>query len=169
MNTIEAIRTRRSIRKYTSQPVGKEAITKILRAAMSAPSACNQQPWRFIIIDKRELLDKIPDIHKDAPMCQEANVAILICADPSLETCPGYWVQDCAAATMNLLLAAHDLGLGAVWTGVYPRDQKVSDIRKMFGLPAHIIPFALVPIGYPNEKIAPEDRYKEDRIRYNHW
>jgi len=169
MNTIEAIHTRRSIRKYTDKPISKDVIIKILKAAMSAPSACNQQPWRFIVIDDRAILDGIPEVHEDAPMCRQAQAAILVCGDPSLETCPGFWVQDCSAAIQNLLLAAHDLGLGAVWTGVYPREKKMAGIRKMLGLPETVIPMGLVPLGYPDEKIPPENRYREDRVKYNRW
>ena len=169
MNTIEAIHTRRSIRKYSDRPVEKEKIIEILKAAMMAPSACNQQPWRFLVIDDRALLDKIPDIHEDAPMCRQASAAILVIGDPSLETCPGFWVQDCSAAVQNLLLAAHDFGLGAVWTGLYPKEKKVNGIRKMFGLPDNVIPLALIPLGYPAEEIVSEDRYKEDRVKYNRW
>jgi len=169
MNTIEAIHTRRSIRKYTDRPVEKEKIIRIIKAATSAPSACNQQPWWFIVIDDREILDRIPDIHEDAPMCRQASAAVLICGDKSLETCPGFWVQDCAAATQTLLLAAHDLGLGAVWTGVYPKEKKIDGFRAMFDLPDNVIPMSLVPIGYPAEEIPPEDRYKEERVKFNRW
>lgn len=169
MNTLEAIRTRRSIRKYTDQPVSAELIKELLAAAMSAPSAGNQQPWQFVVIDERKLLDQILYINSYAAMCRQAPVAILICGDTSLEKFLGYWVQDCSAATQNLLLAAHDKGLGAVWTGIYPMEDRVRGFRELFSLPQQVIPLALVAVGYPAQKLAPEDRYREDRIHYNSW
>ncbi len=167
METLEAIHTRRSIRKYTDRPVPEELVTEILRAAMSAPSAVNAQPWIFIVVDDRKLLDEIPTFSPYANMCREASLAILVCGDLTLEKVPGYWVQDCSAATQNLLLAAHDVGLGAVWTGIYPMKDRVEGFRKTFGLPENVIPLALVPVGYPNQKPGPEDRFDKEKISHN--
>lgn len=169
MNTLEAIHTRRSIRKYTDQPVSAELIKELLAAAMSAPSAGNQQPWQFVVIDERNLLDRIPFINSYAAMCRYASVAILVCGDTGLEKFHGFWVQDCAAATQNLLLAAHEKGLGAVWTGIYPMEDRVLGFRKLFSLPQQVIPLALVVLGYPAQKHGPENRYREDRIHRNSW
>ncbi|MBI5103181.1 MAG: nitroreductase family protein [Nitrospirae bacterium] len=166
---MQAILTRRSIRKYTSQPVPEKIITGVLEAAMSAPSAGNQQPWHFVVITDRETLDSIPVFHPHTLMLKEASTAILVCGDPSLEKHQGYWVQDCAAATQNLLLAAHALGLGAVWTGFYPREDRVIKTRQLLGLPEHVIPLALVPIGYPAEEKPPAKRYDASRVHFNRW
>lgn len=169
MDTLEAIHTRRSIRKYTDRPVPRELVTELLRAAMSAPSAVNSQPWVFIIIDDRKILGEIPTFSPYASMCREAPLGILICGDTTQEKIPGFWVQDCSAATQNLLLAAHACGLGAVWTGVYPLEDRIEGFRKAFSLPEHVIPLAFVPIGYPGQSPDPQDRYSEEKICHNRY
>ena len=169
MDAMEAILSRRSIRRYTLQSVSEETIRELLKAAMSAPSAGNQQPWQFVVIDDREILDEVPKVHPYSQMLKEAPVAILVCGDRQLETNKGYWVQDCSAATENLLIAAHAKGLGAVWLGIYPREERVADIQKLLGLPEHIVPLALVSIGYPAEAKPPSNRYDAARIHYNRW
>jgi len=169
METIEGLFTRRSIRKYTDKDVSDEDIRTILKAAMYAPSAGNQQPWHFIVIRDRAILDKVPEVHPYSKMIQNAPVAILVCGDTSAEKYPGYWVQDCSAATENLLLAAHGLGLGAVWLGVYPRGERVEGISSLFGLPEKILPLALIPIGHPDESKPDPNRYNEGRIHHDKW
>ncbi len=169
METLEAIRTRRSVREFTAQPVEESAVETLLRAAMSAPSAGNQQPWHFIVVNERALLDRIPEFSPYAAMCREAPLGILVCGDTTLEKYPGYWIQDCSAATQNLLLAAHDLGLGAVWTGVYPREERMRGFRQLLNLPDHILPLAFVVIGHPAERPQPQDRFRPERIHYNRW
>jgi nitroreductase len=169
MDAMDAILSRRSIRKYTPEPVPENLIQELLKTAMAAPSASNQQPWQFLVINDREILDRIPSFHPYSGMVKEASAVILVCGDLELETSKGFWVQDCSAATENLLLAAHALGLGSVWLGVYPREDRVKGLRKMLNLPDHIIPLALVPIGYPAEKKPPADRYNSKRVRYNRW
>ena len=102
-------------------------------------------------------------------MLKEAQLAILVCGDLELETRKGYWIQDCAAATENILISANALGLGVVWLGVYPREERVSGIKKLLNLPDHIIPLSLIPIGHPAESLPPSDRFDESRIYYNGW
>jgi nitroreductase len=167
MDTLEAIHTRRSIRKFTDRPVPGELVTEMLRAAMSAPSAVNAQPWIFIVIDDRKLLDEVTNFSPYAGMSREAPLAILVCGDLTLEKAPGYWVQDCSAATQNLLLAAHAMGLGVVWTGIYPVKDRIEGFRKAFRLPEHVIPLAFVPVGYPDQKLELEDRYREEKVYNN--
>jgi nitroreductase len=170
MDAMQALYSRRSIRKYTSESISEQAIKELLEAAMSAPSAGNQQPWHFVVIHDRKLLDQIPSLHPHSLMCREAQTAILVCGDPTLEKHVGYWVQDCAAATENLLVAVHARGLGGVWVGVYPREERVIGFRKLLHIPEHVIPFALVPLGYPAEEKPPRpDRYSEARIHKNSW
>lgn len=166
---MKVILTRRSIRRYTSKPVAEEIIKELLNAAMSAPSAGNQQPWEFIVITDRKLLDEIPHVHPHAQMCRQAPVAILVCGDLQRETHGGFWVQDCSAATENLLIAANAKGLGAVWVGVYPREERVQAMRNLIKVPEHIIPFALIPIGHPAEKKPPAERFDQARIHTNKW
>jgi nitroreductase len=169
LDVIEAIHTRRSIRKFQQKPVSNELVRDLLTAAMSAPSAGNQQPWQFVVITSSELLAKVPAINPYAAMAKEAPLAILICGDLALEKFPGYWVQDCSAATQNLLLAAHGKGLGAVWTGIYPLGDRVDGFKKLCNLPEEVVPLALVVIGYPAQTLKREDRFRADRVRQDTW
>jgi nitroreductase len=169
MDTIEAIRTRRSIRRYLDKPVPEELVQKLLASGMQAPSARNQQPWQFVVIDDRAVLAKIPEIMPNAAMAADAPLAILVCGDLSLETSPGYWVVDCAAVTENILLAAHALGLGAVWCGVFPREKRMDGLRQLVGLPEKVMAHSLVVVGYPAEQVPAVDRYRSERVRRNHW
>ena len=169
MEALEALKTRRSVRAFTNRPVDLEVVRELVRAAQHAPSAGNEQPWHFILITEREVLDRIPDYHPYAGMLAEAPVAVLVCADVREERHPGMWVQDCAAATQNLLLAAHAKGLGAVWVGIHPREDRIGPLRALTGLPETVIPFALVPVGFPAETPDQEDRYRPERIHMNRW
>lgn len=166
---LQDILRRRSIRKYTADPVSESDVEDLLRAAMAAPSAGNAQPWYFVVLTERPLLDAIAAFHPYAGMTREAPAGILLCGDPSLERYPGFWVQDLSAAMENLLLAAHSKGLGAVWVGVYPNEERVQDMRKLLAIPQNIIPFAFVPFGHPAEKKPPAERFNPDRIHRNGW
>ena len=169
MDALEAMLTRRSIRRYTSEEVSDELIGKILEAAMSAPSAANEQPWHFVVIRDREVLDQITRFHPFTGMLKQAQVAILVCADMRLDRCYGYWVQDCSAASQNILIAAHASGLGAVWTGIFPTEDRVMNMKKLIGLPDEIVPLSLIPIGYPDESKPPAKRFNESRIHKDRW
>ncbi len=169
MDTLEAIHTRRSIREYQDKPVPEELVTEILKAAMAAPSARNQQSWEFIVITDAEVRGKIPTVSPFAQMIVNAPLGILVCGNLKIETAPGYWVVDCSAATQNLLLAAHSLGLGAVWTGVYPREERMDGLTELLNLPEHIMPHSLVVIGYPAQQPEHPDRFKPERIHHNRW
>jgi nitroreductase len=151
------------------KPIPKGVIEELLRAAMSAPSAGNEQPWQFLVIDDREKLDSIMSINPNAKMCKEAQAAILVCGDATKEKYPGFWVQDCAAATQNILLAARSQGLGSVWTGIHPIPERVQAFRKHFELPDHITPLCLVPLGYPVKEPPQVDRFQQDRVHHNSW
>jgi len=175
MNALEAILSRRSIRKYTSQPVPDATVKKLLSAAMSAPSAGNEQPWHFIVITDRQTLDSMPmlppgmRLPEPGPI-QLAPLAILVCGDPTSDRFHmGFWILDCAAATENILIAAHAEGLGAVWLPAYPDEERVKGIRSLLGIPEHIVPFALIPLGYPAESKPPNNRFDTARIRSNRW
>lgn len=169
MDEFTIILKRRSIRSYTCDDVSDDNIEQLLRAAMSAPSAGNEQPWHYMVIRERNLLDAVPSFHPYSQMIRQAPVAILVCGDPTIAKHEGYWVQDCAAATENILVAATALDLGTVWLGVYPREDRVSGFRKLLDIPPHIIPFALVPVGHPAERKPPADRYDSARIHENLW
>ena len=169
MDTLTAIATRRSIRKYTSEPVPEELITSLLRAAMMAPSAGNQQAWHFVVITDRERLQRITSIHPYVGMAAKAPLAILVCGDESREKFPGYWPQDCSAAMQNLLLAAHAQGLGAVWTGVYPMAERIEGFKDTFSLPDKVIPLGLAVIGWPAQKLPSRDRFNPERVHRDRW
>lgn len=169
MDALDVILTRRSIRKYTSDPITPEQVRNLLRAAFAAPSAGDQRPWHFVVITDRTLLDQVPTFHAHAKMILEAPLAILVCAEPALETHKGYWVQDCAAATQNILLAAHAMGLGAVWLGVYTRPEREAGLRRLLSIPDDIVPFALVAIGHPAEQKPPSQRWDDARVHQNGW
>ncbi len=129
----------------------------------------NAQPWQFVLIDDPKTLAEIAKACPNAPMARGAPLGILVCGDLSLELSAGYWVVDCAAAVENMLLAAHDLGLGAVWTGVYPRPERMDALRRLAKLPEHVNAHSLVIVGYPAEQPAPQDRYRADRVHRNVW
>jgi nitroreductase len=169
MDALEAIHTRRSIRKYLDRPVPEEMVQKLLAAAMQAPSARNEQPWQFVVIDDRAMLAGIPGFMPNAAMAVGARLAILVCGDLELEKSPGYWVVDCAAAVENMLLAAHALGLGAVWCGVYPREPRMAGLKRLMGLPENVVAHSLVVLGHPGEQVPAVDRYLPERVRRNRW
>jgi len=169
MDLIEGILTRRSIRKYKQGQVSQDQINNILKAGMYAPSARNQQPWHFIVITDRDILNQIMQVHPYAGMLSEAQLAILVCGDKTLELSKDYWVVDCSAATQNILLAAHGIGLGAVWLGLHPREERKRDMIELLSLPDHIQPLSLISVGIPDEKKEDPDRFKPERIHYNAW
>jgi nitroreductase len=150
MNPI--IENRRSIRKYKiGKPVTREQLDQLLGAAMLAPSACNSRPWEFIAVTKRKVLDDIAKIHPYAGMCKTASAAIIVVAIPQTDMPQGYFSQDCAAATQNILLEAVSMGLGACWCGVFPKDERIGPFREYFKIPEPKIPFNVIAIGYPDE------------------
>ena len=169
MDAIEAILTRRSIRQFTAQPVTDEAVRELLRAAMYAPSARNSRSWHFVVIADRQLLDAVPNFHPYSSMIRQAPLAILVCGDDKIEPRSAYWVENCSAATQNILLAAHAMGLGSVWLGIYPNDDRVEGMRRLTHVPEHVIPMALIVVGYPAERLTTPERYDAGRVHSNTW
>ena len=169
MSTLDAILSRRSVRSFENTPLNSEQIEAILKAAMHAPSAGNAQPWRFVVVDDKSLLNAVTKIHPYAQMAAEAPLAILVCGDLQAEKYPGYWPQDCGAAIQNMLLAARSSGLGAVWTGIYPNEPLVAPFRELFGLPASVVPMAFVVIGRPAGAASKVDRYRPEYVHRNKW
>lgn len=167
METIDAIMTRRSIREYQDKPVPESIVKKLLAAAMNAPSAANQQPWQFVVVTDKSLLKQIPSFSPYAAPAPKAAAGILVCGDLSKAKLPTLWTQDCSAATQNILLAAHSLGLGAVWTGVYGLEGRVEGFQKLIKTPENVVPFSFVLVGYPGQKVPPESRYQEERVHHN--
>ncbi len=169
------IMTRKSVRDYQAKDLSDEQIDKLLRAAMAAPTAVNKQPWEIIVVTDKALLKKLGEALPNARMTAKAPVAFIMCGDTDKTKVIGngagkdFWIQDVSAATENLLLAAHGMGLGAVWTGLHPIAGNVSIVREMFKLPANIIPLCLVPVGYPAEDPAPKNKWVPEKVHYNKW
>ncbi len=170
MDAMEAILTRRSIRDYTRESISPEIIQGLLQAAMSAPSSKGSRPWHFLVIDDRKTLNRIPLYFPYAFMVRRAPAAIIVCGDEAQSAYGLYWTFDCCAATENILLAARAYGLGAVWCGAYLAEtpQEVN-FQTWLGIPKSIIPFSIVPIGYPAEDKPQSDSFDSSRIHRNRW
>ena len=166
---LDNILTRRSIRKFTDKPVTEEQIESILRAAMASPSGYNLQSWEFLVIKDRKILNQVNEIHPYAKMALESPVAIVVCCDTSEEKRKDFWIQDCSAASQNILLAAHALGLGAVWCGIYPIEELIKAFQKLLKMPSDVYPVNIIPIGHPAEEKEPSERYNEEKIHIDKW
>jgi nitroreductase len=169
---MKSIFTRTSIRAFQNRPVEDEKIEQLLRAAMAAPSACNKQPWRFVVIKEERMRKAIAAQFHNIPMVEHAPVAIVVCGDMN-HTMPeegqAYWIQDASAATENILLEAHDMGLGAVWCGIYPIMERVAALKKLLVMPEHIIPLNVIPLGYPAETKTPKDKWHPEFVHHEVW
>lgn len=167
MEVREALQKRRSIRKFTSEPVPEEAVRELLHAAMSGPSACNRTPWEFWVVTDPETLIQLRGASRFTG--HESTLAIVVAGNLSRalpQQLAEYWVQDCSAATENILLQATELGLGAVWCGIYPQKRAEEKVAKILGLTPKQIPLNILFIGYPAESPEARDQYKESCV---HW
>jgi nitroreductase len=164
---IDEILKRRSIRKYTSEPVSAENITTVLQAAMSAPSGMNRKPWHFVVVTEREKLDRLGATTKSWAMLKEAPLSIVVCGDPEISE--KYYIQDSVAALENLLIAVSMLGLGAVWLGCEPNPERVGPVREILGVPEPVVPIAVLSIGHPAEEKEPRTQYDETRVHRESW
>lgn len=167
---LDNIATRTSIRDYEARPVEKEKIEKMLRAAMAAPTAMNKQPWHFVVVDQRNVLDALAGANPYAKMLKKAPLAIVVYGNTDKMIEGGgrdFWIQDASAATENLLLAAHAMGLGAVWTGAYPSEERCISISKVLSLSDNLVPLNMIVVGYPAEQPQPKQKFKEENISYN--
>ncbi|MCC8088796.1 MAG: nitroreductase family protein [Rikenellaceae bacterium] len=163
---IANIMERKSVRSYAERPVEQEKIELMVKAGMAAPSGMDRRPWEIIVVSDREAMDSLSAKLPYAQMLKNAPVAIIVCGDESKSD---IWYLDCSAVTQNILLAAEALGLGAVWTGAYPGEDRVHAISEALSLPENIIPLAVVPIGYPAGSNTPKDKYDENKVHYNKW
>ena len=164
---IGTIFARRSIRKFTDEPVSEDDVKTLLEAAMAAPSASNRKPWHYVVVTRRENLDRLADAHKYAQMLREAPLCVAVCGDTSISE--RFWVQDCSAATENLLLAVTALGLGAVWCGVHPSEERVKEIGEILGIEAPVRPLNIIVIGHPAETKEPRTQYDQSRVHRETW
>jgi len=169
---LNVIYTRRSVRAFTGEKVRKEDLTVILRAGMSAPSAVNVQPWAFVTVTDRDTLDELCGALPYAKMLDKAGAAIIVCGIPDKDDtyAKHYWVMDCSLASGNILLAAHALGYGAVWTAAYADDDRVRSVRRILFIPENIIPLNVIPIGVPVDRDAkPLDKFRRENIHWEKW
>ena len=169
---IDGILSRHSIRQFTGESVSKEDLETMVKAGMAAPSAVNVQPWAFLVITDRGILDRLCAVLPYAKMLDRAGAAIVVCGVPDKDDqyAPKYWIQDCSAATENILLAAHALNYGAVWTAVYPEMDRVAYVRGECGIPGNVIPLNVIPVGVPvSRNSKPIDKFKRENIHWNRW
>lgn len=169
--TIPNLYARRSIRRFTDEAVADAQVTTLLEAAMAAPSAGNRKPWHFVVVTDAVMRARLAEDHPYAKMVAQAPVCIVSCGEPAASY-PGreaFWIQDCAAATENILLAATALGLGSVWCGVHPIPEREASARRLLGIPEHIVPFAYIAIGHPAEQKEPRTQFDAARVHRERW
>lgn len=163
------IMTRTSVRQYTDRPISADTLETLLKAGMAAPTAVNKQPWAFVVTTGRDALDSLATLQ---PRLKTAAAAITVCGDMT-RAIEGegrdFWVQDCSAATENILLAAHALGLGAVWTGVYPIAERVDNVSRALALPDSVVPMCIIAVGYPVADQEPKDKWDPSKVHYQRW
>ena len=168
---IDNIMTRTSVRQFTNQPIAKDTLETIVKAGMAAPSAVNAQPWAFVVVTDRAMLDTLAATHPYSRL-ETATAAIVVCGDMT-KALEGdgrdYWIQDCSAASENILLAAHAFGLGAVWCGVYPNPERVPGVTAALKLPETIIPLNIISMGYPDVYPQPKDKWNPENVHYQQW
>lgn len=182
MTALDALMTRTSVRSFTGDPVSREQLETILKAGMAAPTAINLQPWRFVVLTERERIDALFGEGRMAKVFTAAGAVIVVCGEttsmrkpfgepdaPEVEQPNMFWYEDCSAATENILLAVHALGLGAVWTAGYPAEERIEPIAAALGLPANVKPLSIIPVGVPTEIPAPKDKWKPENIHWEQW
>jgi nitroreductase len=169
MDVVEAIMTRRSIRKYTGQPISEMELTTIIKAGCSAPSAMNHQPWHFVVVREKSNLASVVKIHHYAQMVTQAGCCVIVCGDKEKQSATGFLIEDCSAAIQNMLLTAHGLGLGAVWCGLYPNTSLTKPMANLLHIPETVILVGLVAIGHKDEDKGPEDRYDPSKVHHERW
>ena len=169
--TLKTIHQRKSVRNYIEKEVTKEQLETIIKAAMAAPTAINAQPWQFLVITDKAIKAKYAEGNRQADMINKCSALVVVCGDKTIgnERSWSYWDQDCSAATENLLLAAESLGLGAVWTGVYPGEDRIKTVKERFELPENVVPLCVILVGYPDGTDQPKDKWKPERIHWNKY
>ena len=182
VSAIDNIMTRTSVRSFTGEPVSHEQLETILKAGMAAPTAMNSQPWRFVVLTDKDRIAEVFGQGRMSKVFTSAGAVIVVCGEttsmrkpfgqpdaPATEQPNMFWYEDCSAAAENILLAAHALGLGAVWTAGYPAEERIKPIAAALGLPANVKPLCIIPIGVPTEVPAPKDKWKAENIHWEQW
>ncbi len=171
-DTLKTIFARKSVRSYKQEPIAKDRLEMLVRAGMAAPTAVDKRPWEFIVVTDRAVLKQLAEALPYAKMADRASAAILVAGDVKKQWGgpeSDYWIMDCSAATQNILLAAESMGLGAVWTAVYPENDRVRAVRRILGIPSHVVPLNLIPVGVPAGPERPKDKYDPKQIHWNRW
>lgn len=170
-DAMTVISERKSVRKYTGELISKPDIEKILKAAMAAPSAMHMLPWKFVVVSEPDTLKQLSAQLPFAQMLEKAGTAIVVCAVPeeAAGSNEAYAILDCACASENILLAAEALGLGAVWTAVYPDEQLMVSVRKVLNIPGDVIPLNIIPVGHPAGEESVQDKYNPVNIHWGKW
>ncbi len=158
---------RRTIREFTDESVTDEQVEAMLKAAMAAPSAQELQPWRFVVVRKRKMLDKLTEVHKYAHMLAKAPLAVVVCGDEKVSE--KHWVEDTCVATQNLLLAATALGLGGVWISLYPKRKHQKYVRELLDIPEHLGVLCALALGHPAEKKPARTKYDPSYVHWEEW
>ncbi|WP_300526491.1 nitroreductase family protein [Aminiphilus sp.] len=167
---VAAILGRRSIRKYTSQPVEREKIDLLLECACAAPTAAGSRPWHFVVVDDRAKLDALAGAHPYGKMLFRAPLAVVVCGDPDKnEFARVYWEEDCSAAMENILVAARALDLGSVWLGVHHSPEREQALRLILGIPGAVSVLGVAVLGYPDEVKEPHEGIDEGVVHRNGW
>lgn len=169
MDVFEALFTRRSIRKYTSEPVSEADVELILKAAMLAPSAMNERPWHFVVVREQGLRAALSEATPYVKMAAQAPLVIVVCGDLNEEKAKGHWEQDCSAAIENLLIAARGKNIGTVWCAVHPDPERVANVRRILGIPEQVIPLGLICAGHTDQPFSEAHRFMPERIHSERW
>lgn len=179
-SAIDVIMSRKSVRSFTDEPVTREQMTIMLKAASAAPSAINIQPWRFVVLEDKSKFDTTFEGNFNMKIFKQASAVVVMCAETTVMRSPGegqapvavenrMWRDDLGAATENFLLAAEALGLGAVWTACYPYDERMDPVKKALNLPENVVPYCCIAVGHPAGDNQPKDKWVEDRVHYEQW
>jgi nitroreductase len=170
-DTLTIIHQRKSVRHFTGEPVTQAQLDILLKAAMAAPSAVNCQPWEFIVVTDRKILDKLGDALPYAKMIYKAGAAVIVCGIPAKahKQMTEYSVIDSTLASQNLLLAAEAIGLGAIWTAAYPYPDRMESVRSILKIPQEVIPLNVIPIGHPTGEELPKEKFDPEKIHQEKW
>ena len=173
MNTIDAIKTRISTRQFTDRAISDEAVHTILEAGMSGPTAVNARPWSFIVVRDQATIEKLANAGPRPNMpLMTATMAIVVCSDPEryFKFVPDFWIVDASIAAQNMILAAHDLGIGSVWIGGWPAPDRLQTFTEFFELPEGVVPHSVIAFGYAAEASTKEKLlYEADRVHFEKW